>query len=352
MVLPVTPIAINGAVLNRRVSGSARVLRLVERLLQDSIDFSCQVYKWPRLYSTSRLARLVQWLVWDFLWFPFVARRAKVLVCPTNVAPAVRFRSRQRVIVFIHDVMVLEREEFDPAYRAISQLTFRWSALKADLIITPSQFSRNRILEVLRPSCPVEVIPYAVERNWFAGPHLRPPEPQFLTIGALEPHKRVPMAVEFARCVAERLDQRVHLDIVGVQGRDEARVIAAAEHAKRAGRIDYTRHEKIPDSALRSLLQSATCLLQFSAEEGFGFPVIEAAAVGTPAITSTGGSLSEFDLGVRHAWDDPLSADTIAYACGLATSDEQYREASASVFQSALASYSESAFATRFLSTL
>ena len=68
---------------------------------------------------------------------------------------------------------------------------------------------------------------------------------------------------------------------------------------------------EIPDAELAELYRGARCLIYPSLYEGFGLPVLEAMASGTPVVTSRGTAMEEV-AGSAAVLVDPLDATAIA----------------------------------------
>ena len=70
------------------------------------------------------------------------------------------------------------------------------------------------------------------------------------------------------------------------------------------------------DPAMRNMLRLATVAAMPSHTEGFGLPVLEALALGTPVVTTNGGALAEVgdDAPLRLPGDDPATWDMICAA--------------------------------------
>ena len=81
----------------------------------------------------------------------------------------------------------------------------------------------------------------------------------------------------------------------------------------------------VDDDEMVSILQGARLAVMPSLEEGFGLPVVEAAACGVPVICSNFTSLPEV-LDEPAACFDPRDPDAIAHAIGRGLTDESYRQ--------------------------
>jgi glycosyltransferase involved in cell wall biosynthesis len=88
---------------------------------------------------------------------------------------------------------------------------------------------------------------------------------------------------------------------------------------KKVRHLDY-----LPYAHLIALMRGARALLFPSLYEGFGLPVLEAMSLGTPVITSTGGSLPEV-VGDAAIVVDPLDTEAIQKAIEKIDSDEALR---------------------------
>ncbi len=81
----------------------------------------------------------------------------------------------------------------------------------------------------------------------------------------------------------------------------------------------------VDDDEMVSILQGARLAVMPSLEEGFGLPVVEAAACGVPVICSNFTSLPEV-LDEPAACFDPRDPDAIAHAIGRGLTDESHRQ--------------------------
>src|SRR4029079_9312008 len=112
-----------------------------------------------------------------------------------------------------------------------------------------------------------------------------------LAVGTLEPRKNLAAAAEAAR-------------IAGL----ELRVAGAAGW----GDVAAERWVGEPsDEELAALMRGARCLVYPSLYEGFGIPVLEAMACGTPVVTSGGGATEEV-AGGAAVLVDPRDPESIA----------------------------------------
>jgi glycosyltransferase involved in cell wall biosynthesis len=117
-------------------------------------------------------------------------------------------------------------------------------------------------------------------------------QPLILAVGTLEPRKNYERLIEAFAAAAEESGGPRQLVFAGKQGwRYEGIFAAARREARRAERIRFLGY--VEDSELPALYHSAAALAMPSLFEGFGLPVIEAMASGTPVVCSTGGALPE-----------------------------------------------------------
>ena len=120
-----------------------------------------------------------------------------------------------------------------------------------------------------------------------AGP--RAPDAPVLAVGRLRRKKNLGLLLEaFARapsCAGRRLV------LAGPPGDAAAELRARARRPDLAGRVELPGH--VDDAALLALYRRAACVVFPSQFEGFGLPVLEAMACGTPVIASRQGAAPE-----------------------------------------------------------
>ena len=276
-------------------AGTARYLtKLLEGLEQEpSIEVSR--LSWGGDGRATKVTR-------DTLWYPMrLTRAAKeagadVLHCPTMRAP---MRSKIPLVVTIHDVAVLRHPEaFNGWTRRYSARTLPRVAEAASAIVVGSAFSRDELLDVLPvDASKVHVIPYGV------GPPFTPDGPAaegdyVLAVSTLEPRKNFDRLVEgFRRTGLEGLELRV----VGGDGWGDVEV--EGDRVRRLTNVD--------DEELAALYRGAAAVAYVSLYEGFGLPVLEAIACGTPVVAPAGPPYDEFAHGIAFEVD-PCNVDSIA----------------------------------------
>lgn len=259
-------------------SGEAQPVIRVELLVPKNADLS----RLPLNVVQTRVVGSLTGAAWEQFELPRHARGRLVLnLC--NLGPVLI----RRAMTLIHDAQVYTAPtssslRFRLWHKAIYALIGR-RHLK---ILTVSEFSSSELaaLGVARPEG-IEVIYNGVDHVLATGE-----EPQVLerlglqpnryaiALASTKPHKNIPMLLEAFR---GRVPADQKLVLFGNAGRQEFMALGAAipPNVVFAGRLS--------DSELRSLMQSALCLLCPSLTEGFGLPPLEAMLLGTPAVVST-----------------------------------------------------------------
>jgi glycosyltransferase involved in cell wall biosynthesis len=146
--------------------------------------------------------------------------------------------------------------------------------------------------------------------------------PLLLAVGTIEPRKNYPRLIEaFAMARHEPHGPRM-LAIAGGDGWLYDETFHAVERHGVADMVRFLRY--VPEADLPVLYSAADALVMPSLYEGFGLPVLEAMACGTPVVCSDGGSLREV-AGEAALMISPTDVDSLAHALHRVTSDEGLR---------------------------
>ena len=212
---------------------------------------------------------------------------------PTPLAPP---RGRRPLVVTVHDAVPWTHPETLTArgaawhVRAVTR-----AASEADLLVVPTKavatalaahvtLDPDRLLVVGEGVSADLALPPDAERR---AALLQLPDRFVLTVATLEPRKGLSTLLA---ALAEVPD--VPLLVVGQQGWGGLDPLAqAAQFGLAPGRVRLMG--RLADADLATTVHRATVLAQPSLAEGFGLPVLEAMAAGTPVVTSADPALVE-----------------------------------------------------------
>lgn len=281
--------------------------------------------------------------LWEQLVLPLWVRQddLDLLHCPANTAPIILPR-RIRLVVTIHDVMFLLPASVLSASKVLRQrlgnfyrrMVATRVARRADRIITDSEYSRQEIVKYLKvfPDG-IRVVYLGIDESFssLADANASPPKeisgqsldgPFILALGAGDPRKNT-MAV--IRAYGSRRLDLPNLEKLVIVGLRDWRGSAAYELVDKLGLSkSVLLAGYVSEELLTRLYTSASCLLYPTLYEGFGFPVLEAMACGTPVITSDCTSVPEV-AGGAAILVDPSSEESIGNALVRVLRDEPLR---------------------------
>jgi glycosyltransferase involved in cell wall biosynthesis len=143
--------------------------------------------------------------------------------------------------------------------------------------------------------------------------------PYVVSLATREPRKNLDGAVRAFACSRPHIDPATTLVLAGPPGWGEDRVAAAIRDAGIAEQV--VQPGFVPDEHKVGLLAGAAALLFPSLAEGFGFPALEAMAVGTPVVTTNGSSLPEL-VGDAALTADPTDAEAVGAQLARVLTDE------------------------------
>ncbi|MFZ9857632.1 MAG: glycosyltransferase family 4 protein [Roseiflexaceae bacterium] len=229
-------------------------------------------------------------------------------VVPWN-APLLR---RTRIVTTIHDLGFLAFPEAHTRFQNIYlRLTTRWAARVAHRVIAISQATADDFVRYtgVDPQR-VVVIPHGVASEFH--PNYVSPSPYsryMLYVGTLQPRKNIMRMIEaFAQA---NLHHDTHLLIGGRTGWLSQPLQQRIDELGMSQRIHLLGF--VPDEQLYGLMAGARAFVFPSLYEGFGMPVLEAMASGTPVITSNTSALPEV-AGVSALLVNPTDVTEIATA--------------------------------------
>jgi len=246
---------------------------------------------------------------------------SQLLFSPLPEAPL--FRSCSTVVT-VHDLIplrfsTLRRSPIGIYYRYYVPAVLRQSRH----ILCDSMATATDIIDFYQiPAHRITIIPLGYDANHFYDLNL-PTAHYFLYLGRHEPYKNLGQLLNAFRFVCNRhpgvelwiggsFDQRYSPQLV-----QQATELGIGNQVKF---LDYLSYDQLPP-----LINQAIALVFPSLWEGFGLPVLEAMACGTPVIAANLSSLPEV-VGDAGILVDPYNTEELADGMAAIVNDSQLRE--------------------------
>jgi glycosyltransferase involved in cell wall biosynthesis len=241
---------------------------------------------------------------------------------------------RTRTLLTVHDLSFVR----DPGSAAPTLLSYLntvvpRSVARADHILADSQATKDDLIELYRtPAAKVTVLYPGVEATFY--PVTDPArlaavraryrlgaEPFILSVSTLQPRKNLVRLMQAFADLSAQIAE-VKLVIAGGRGWLFDSIFAEVERLKLAGRVLFPGF--VAEADLPALYSAARVVAYPSLYEGFGLPLLEAMACGTPVVTSTAACLPEV-AGDAALLVSPTDVRALAAALHRALTDDGAR---------------------------
>jgi glycosyltransferase involved in cell wall biosynthesis len=222
---------------------------------------------------SARLPRLLRRLGPRLAHFQHVVARG----CPCPAVVTIHDLSFER-----HPELMSRRDRF--VFRTMVPRSVR----RAERVFAVSELTKRDLVELYGiPEDKIVVTPNGVDPLFSPeGPRTHG-SPYALFVGALQPRKDPLVALEALALVPGDL----RLVVVGPDKGSGTEARRLASRLGLNGRVEFAGH--VEKQRLAELYRGAACLVFPSRYEGFGLPVVEAMASGTPVVAAASGSIPE-----------------------------------------------------------
>lgn len=307
-------------------------------VLQDQVDFAKSLLpaKYtvkPIPYGSSRLSVIKRSLFAQRFWsHEEDCECFDIFHSPFFHAPKLK---KAKLVITVHDLRLYRFPKTYSLLRYVYlQRAVKDAIRRADRIVAISQFTKSEILDTCKGINPdkITVIHEAINRDSFSASQLKdfqvPKEYAYLSsdrmlfsLGHIEPRKNYVRLIEaFKRIKAEERNADVRLVIAGKPNVDAQRTIRLLNATEGATYLNFVSHE-----LLLWLYHNAALFVFPSFYEGFGFPPLEAASLGTVSAVSNVSSIPEV-CGECAFYFDPYNVEDIAKTIDNALNNTEQRQ--------------------------
>lgn len=238
---------------------------------------------------------------------------AEIFYSPSFMPPAF---SKTPFIFTVHDLMHLFY--YSKLHKIYYEQVIARLAPKAKKIITVSHFSKRQLVELLNiPDDLIKVIYNGVDSHFLHNEEeFESARPYFLYVGNRRKNKNVPaMLRAFAKA---RIPNEFMIFLSGNVDPELEALIGSLGIQKRVRFLGFIEEQELP-----KIYKGAHATLFASLMEGFGLPIIESMASGTPVLTSSTSSLPEIAGGAALCVD-PTDVSSISSGIEKMVNDQAF----------------------------
>ncbi len=321
-------VGIDARLLSRPITGIGRYTLEICRALVKLENISLYLYSPAPIYTvyasglepanirTRNWDRGLLRQLWSETCLPLWAKEdgVDVLWGPAHRIPRWLPANISRVVT-IHDlVWKYAGETMRPLSRRLERYQMPLAVSTADAVVADSQATADAVIEAFSVDADkLSVVTLGTSMAPKAAPdevlqQLGIDRPYFLFVGTLEPRKNLARLLTAYSCLTESSKARALMVVAGGKGwggvdiNEMVTELDLVDHVRILGYVD--------ESTLATLYANAEFLAMPSLYEGFGLPLIEAMAYGTPVLTANNSSMPEV-AGDASLLVDALDTDSI-----------------------------------------
>lgn len=240
-------------------------------------------------------------------------KKYDLLHIPHNID---KIYKNENYVVTIHDIIAYKQTRDNKIKKKWIEM-----AKNSRAIVTCSHFSKQDIINDLNiDPDKIFVIPWGIDREKFfikgnesiyndlkiIGIH----QPYFLAVSCSHPRKNIYILLKaFSQFCVSKINQNNILVLVWNNPPKE--LLSEFSNEIKHGKIRFINY--VDDSMLVSLYNGATATFFPSRYEGFGFPILESIACGTPIVTCKNSSLPEVGGDLAQYIDEDSIDDIVDY---------------------------------------
>jgi hypothetical protein len=272
---------------------------------------------------------------WEQVVLPFELKRSSIDVYHGTNGRLPLLKLGTRYVLTIHDLIpALMPYANTRTFRFYMDKATRASARAADIVIVPSSSTKKDVVRLLGISSgririiyegvsdrfrvldKSECLDYLRREYGINGEFI-------LFVGRLEPRKNLARLLASLKLLVEREQVRTRLVLVGGKTWIQEEIVSMARENGLSERLLFIHDAK--DNDLPILYNGASVFVLPSLYEGFGLPLLEAMACGTPVVASSVSSIPEV-AGEAAILVDPLDPESIADGLKVALFDTARRQ--------------------------
>lgn len=255
---------------------------------------------------------------------------------------------RAKLILTVHDLRLYRYPKtYNPLRYLFLKRAVKDAIQRADHILSISEFTKQEMIALCGVSPgKVTVIHEAIDRDGFSPKQIAgfelPKEYQYLkearflfSLGHIEPRKNYERLIEAFRLLKERPENK-NLKLI-IAGKKYVNYEATIQLMQKTPDVIYM--DFIPRELLLWLYQNAALFVFPSTYEGFGFPPLEAASMGTLSAVSNISSIPEI-CGECAFYFNPYDVSEMASTLSFALSDEEARKLKTALLETQLSRFS------------